>query len=350
MSVLRIATIPGDGVGQEVVPVAARALTAALEDSSQAVELLPIDAGYEHFGATGSALHTQALATLETCDGILFGAVGSPSHPEPGYRSPILELRRHFELYANLRPLEPLRVEREPSNPPRDVDVLIVRENTEGLYAGRERISSDGDQAVAEHVVTTRATRRIVRVAAERAAIRAEHTGRTPRVTVVHKANVLRVSDGLFRQVALETLEEFPDIEVTEQLVDSMAYRLLIEPERFDVIVTSNLYGDILSDAGASLVGGLGVVASANVGDWLVLAEPVHGSAPDLAGRGVANPVATLMAAVLLLTELGYFEAASKLRKSTAMAIDRLPTPDLGGQASTTEVGDAVVEHLRGQM
>ena len=344
MTGLRIGVVPGDGIGKEVVPVAARALEEAARTVGQHVELVWTQAGYEHFEQTGTALDPKTLEVLESCVGVLFGAVGSPSHSVVGYRSPILQLRRHFDLYANLRPLE--TIQGLSSQASSDVDLLIVRENTEGLYAGRERIDSAGTGAVAEHVVTASATERIVSVAARRALDRAAERSRTPRVTVVHKANVLRVADALFREVALDTLAEYPEIEVTEQLVDSMAYRLLVEPEDFEVIVTSNLYGDILSDAGAALVGGLGVVASANVGDDFVLAEPVHGSAPDIAGCGIANPAGTLMAAVLLLSELGHREAAGRLKAATTAAIQACPTRDLGGEARTLDVGHAVVEHL----
>ena len=202
-------------------------------------------------------------------------------------------LRQAFDLYANLRPLVSAPV---PGSRP-NVDLLIVRENTEGMYARRERL--EGDTAIAERVVTRRASERIMRVALDKA------RQRRGLVTLVHKANILRVSDGLFREAALSVASAYPDVQVEEGLVDSVAYRLVREPAHFDVIVTTNLFGDILSDLAAGLTGGLGLAASANQGEHFVVAEPVHGSAPDIAGRGIANPLAAIRAGALLLRSLG---------------------------------------------
>lgn len=329
----RLAWIPGDGVGPEVVDAARRVLEPELD-----WDFVELEAGWGTFERTGNALPAETVEALGGCDGAVFGAVGSPSRPVPGYRSPIVELRRRFDLYANLRPLKSMPV--AGSRP--DVDVLLVRENTEGLYAGRERLEDGGDTAVAERVITRRASRRIAELAFAAA------RRREGKVTVVHKANVLRTSDGLFREAVLSVAERYPGVEVEEQLVDAMLYHLIRTPERFDVLVAPNLYGDLLGDAGAALVGGLGLAPSVNSGNALVLAEPVHGSAPDIAGRGVANPMATILASALLLERLGENRVARGLERAVReVAGSGYVTPDLGGSASTVEVGDAIRRALK---
>ena len=289
--------------------------------------------GWRTFERTGSALPEATVEILEGCAGALFGAVSSPSHAVDGYRSPIVELRRRMDLYANVRPLRG--------------GAVVVRENTEGLYAGRERWERESEVAIAERVISRRATARIVRFACELAQSRAGHRGRRPLLTVVHKANVLRLSDGLFRETALDVASGFPEIEVEEQLIDSMVYRMILEAERYDVIVAPNLYGDILSDAGAALVGGLGVVGSANCGERFCLAEPVHGSAPDIAGRGIANPIAAVTAAALLLERVGLAGEAGRVEEALAEHRAVGPrTPDRGGDATTEEAIDDLLRRV----
>jgi len=321
---VRLARIGGDGIGPEVVDAAVRVVDGVGGDR---IEWVEAEMGWRTFERTGRALPEATVEILENCAGALFGAVSSPSHAVDGYRSPIVELRRRLDLYANLRPLRSGAV-----------DAVVVRENTEGLYAGRERWDREGEVAIAERVISRRATERIVRFACELAVTRAVQCGNPPRLTVVHKANVLRLSDGLFRETALDVAAGFPEIEVEEQLVDSMVYRLILEPERYDVIVAPNLYGDILSDAGAALVGGLGVVGSANCGERFCLAEPVHGSAPDIAGQGTANPIAAVSAAALLLERVGLGDAAARIEEALAEHRAAGPrTPDRGGAATTDE-------------
>ncbi len=333
---LRIALIPGDGIGREVIPAARR----VLEATGLPLDFVELEAGWETFQSTGTALPPATLAALRGCQGALFGAVSSPSHRVPGYASPILAIRKQLDLFANLRPLVSAPVPGSRSG----IDILVVRENTEGLYAKRERLEEDGHTAIAERVITWRASERIARVAFQQAQARAARPGaRLPRVTIVHKANVLSVSDGLFREAALAVAGEFPDVAVEEQLVDSMLYRLIREPERFDVLLAPNLYGDILSDAGAALVGGLGLAPSANLGEDFVLAEPVHGSAPDIAGQGIANPVAAIRAGALLLRHLGHEAEAQRIHAAVQVVLEEGPhTPDLGGEARTEEVAEAI--------
>ena len=330
-SPLRIALIPGDGIGQEVTPAAA----AVVQASGVAVEFAELEAGWQTFVRSGSALPAATVQALATVDGALFGAVSSPAHAAPGYRSPIVQMRQQFDLFANLRPLVSAPT---PGSWP-GVDLLIVRENTEGMYAGRERL--EGDTAIAERVITRRASERIMRVALEQA------RQRRGLVTLVHKANVLRVTDGLFREACLNVAAAYPDVRVEEGLVDSVAYRLVRQPQHFDVIVTTNLFGDILSDLAAGLTGGLGLAASANQGERFVVAEPVHGSAPDIAGRGIANPLAAIRAGALLLRSLGQADAAAAIERAVNQVLASGPlTPDLGGIATTVEVTQAVVKRL----
>lgn len=336
----RLALIPGDGVGREVVPAARQ----VLEALGLPIEFVDLDAGWETFQRTGKALPEATVSALRTCDGALFGAVSSPSQRVEGYSSPIIALRKIFDLYANLRPVLSAPVPGSQS----DVDLLIVRENTECLYVKQERLSDDGNTAIAERVITRRASERIAKIAFERARQRkAQNARANALVTIVHKANVLSVTDGLFRESALKIARDYADIPVEEQLVDSMIYRLIREPQRYDVVVAPNLYGDIISDAAAALVGGLGLAPSANVGDQFVVAEPVHGSAPDIAGQGVANPIATILATALLLETLGEGQAAHQIQQAVQQVLADGPrTKDLGGNAKTEAVTRAVIDAL----
>lgn len=338
----RIGLIPGDGVGLEVVPAAKQVLAALGLD----LEFVHLDAGWDAFLRTGNALPEETVAVLRECDAALFGAVSSPSRRTPGYSSPILQLRKTLDLYGNLRPAQSAPV----SGSAPGINLLIVRENTECLYVKQERLEEDGRRAVAERVITRHASERIARLAFEQARLRCAARGSDARalVTVVHKANVLSVSDGLFREACLDVAREYPDIEIEEQLVDSMAYRLVREPQRYDVVVAPNLYGDILSDEAAALVGGLGIAPSANVGDHFVLAEPVHGSAPDIAGKGIANPVAAIRSAALLLAYLGEGQAALAVETAVQRALEHgAATRDLGGDATTADMTSAILAELQ---
>ena len=223
--------------------------------------------------------------------------------------------------------------------------MLIVRENSEGLYSGREH--REGDTAIAERVITRVGSERIVQAACEQAMQRAGLRGKAPVLTVVHKANVLKLTDGLFRECALKVAAEFPAITVKELLVDSAAMNLVKSPQSFDVLVTTNLFGDILSDEASALVGGLGVAPSANVGGGTPVFEPVHGSAPDIAGKGIANPVGALLSSALMLETLGEPQAAGRLRQAVLDTLaSGLRTADLGGAASTRQFTRAVCERL----
>lgn len=329
----RVCLIEGDGIGHEVTP-AGREL---LEATELQLEFVQAEAGWGTFERLGTALPQETIDCVASADATLFGAVSSPLQPVPGYSSPIVALRRLLGLYANLRPVvsQPIPTSRQ------GIDMLIVRENSEGLYAGRER--TNGDEAVTERVITRAGSERIARMAFRLA------EKRRSLVTIVHKANVLRATCGLFRQAAFEVAGEFPSVRAEELLVDTAAMRLIQSPEDFDVIVTTNLFGDILSDEAAALVGGLGLVPSGNVGDGAAIFEPVHGSAPDIAGKGVANPLATFGAVAMLLDYLGQGAVADRVRTAIDSVLRAGPvTPDLGGGATTTEVTGAVIQRLTG--
>lgn len=312
-----ITVIPGDGIGQEVIPAAVQ----VLEALHLPLHFQTADAGFACFERCGSALPADTLVCCEHSDAILFGATGSPMTKVAGYQSPVLQLRHHFDLYANLRPARN-----------GVIDLLMVRENTEGLYSRRERVIDGGATAIAERVITARASERIVRAACEQA------RQRRRKLTLVHKANVLKETCGLFRQVGLAVTREYPELDVEELLVDTAAMRLVQDPARFDVIVTTNLFGDILSDLVAGLCGGLGLAPSANVGAGRpALFEPVHGSAPDIAGQGTADPRAAILSAAMLLEYLGYTEQANRLRHVT------YATAHGGSAAATTQ---AIIQGL----
>jgi homoisocitrate dehydrogenase len=323
----RLCVIEGDGIGHEVIPAAIEVLA----HTGFSFEVIQAEAGWDCFQRRGVALPEETITTARRCDAVLFGAVSSPSFRVEGYSSPIVALRRSLDLYANLRPSHSWPV---PGSRP-GIDLLIVRENSEGLYVRRER--SDGETAIAERVITRHGSERIARLACELAMQRRRH------LTVVHKANVLPETCGLFRRVALDVASSYPALQVEESLIDTMALRLVTRPERFDVIVTTNLFGDILSDEAAGLVGGLGLAPSANVGATHALFEPVHGSAPDIAGQGIANPVAAILATALLLEHCGQHTLGSQVRRAVERTLREGPrTPDLGGTATTNQVTDAV--------
>ena len=333
----KICLINGDGVGKEVIPAAAKVLAAL----GLGIEFTEAYAGFEYFKQSGNAIPDETLAEIEACGVALFGATSSPSTKVEGYRSPILAMRKAFDIYANLRPVQSLPGRFSRSN----LDLLIVRENTEGLYAGRERL--EGDTAIAERVITRKGSTRIVRMAFDQASKRSIASAQPLVVTVVHKANVLQVTDGLFRECALSVAKEYPEIVVKEMLVDAMAMRLVRDPESFDVIVTTNLFGDILSDEASALIGGLGVAPSANIGATAVVFEPVHGSAPDIAGQGVANPIGAILSAALLLDHIGQGAQADRVRQAVHATIAQgVLTRDLGGSATTHDVTKTVLGNL----
>jgi homoisocitrate dehydrogenase len=330
----RICLLPGDGIGGEVIGAAREVLETIGLDAQYDEQPL----GWECFQREGSALPESTLAAVRAADAALLGAVSSPLQRVTGYRSPVVALRQALDLYACVRPV---RTPPLPDARP-NVDLVVVRENSEGLYAGIEE--SDGERAIAQRVITRLGSARIARWALQYA-----HQHGRQRITLVHKANVLRESCGLFRTTALDVLADAGEITVDELLVDTAAYHLVRNPERFDLIITTNLFGDILSDAASAWGGGLGLAASANLGERGAIFEPVHGSAPDIAGQGIANPLAAIAAAALMLDHLGETEQATRIRSAIDATLRAgVWTPDLGGSATTADVTQAVINHLEG--
>ena len=321
-----IAVIPGDGIGKEVV-----------EATLTVLNKLPIEFNYTHLVAgdackddCGVALPQETIDVAKDSDAVLFGAAGETA------ADVIVRLRQELNTFVNLRPVKSLEPEKYG-----DIDFMIVRENTEDLYIGDEETTNDG--AIARKRITKKASEKICDYAFKYAV----DTNRS-KVTAVHKANVLKVTDGLFRDTFFDIAKNYPDIEANDFYVDATAMYLITNPLDFEVIVTSNLYGDILSDEGAGLVGGLGMIPSANIGDDNGLFEPVHGSAPDIAGQGIANPVATILSACMMLDYLGESAHARQVEKVVIEVINeaKTVTPDLGGSASTQEMAEYIASKL----
>jgi homoisocitrate dehydrogenase len=329
-----ICLLPGDGIGPEVIAQARVVLEALPLNWNFTVAYI----GYAAYQQYGTPLPDKTLETIRASDATLFGAVTTPPNIAR-YFSPVVRMRQELELYANLRPCRsfPHRSSRS------GIDLLIVRENTEGLYAGIERVEDDGERAITERIITRRGSERILCKAFKIS----QQRGRK-KVTVVHKANVLRQTCGLFRQVALEVAQTYPEIEMNEMLVDTCAMELIRAPEQFEMIVTTNLFGDILSDEAAMLVGGLGVAYSGNIGEQAAVFEPVHGSAPNLAGIGKANPGATILAAAMMLDYLNEIDYADQVRAAVSRAIATgQVTEDMGGSLSTEQMTQKILHNLR---
>jgi homoisocitrate dehydrogenase len=330
----RICLLPGDGIGPEVI-ASARLMLESLPLSWDFVEC---GIGFDEYQRSGSPLPDSTLQEIRQADAALLGAVTTPPNIQD-YFSPIVRMRQSLDLYANLRPNRSIPHQSSRAG----IDLLIVRENTEGLYSGIERLEEDGQRAITERVITRKGSERIIRKAFDIARLSGRET-----VHVIHKANVLRQTCGLFRAVALEVAKDYPDIIMREMLVDTCAMELVRAPEQFEVIVTTNLFGDILSDEACMFVGGLGVAASGNIGADAAVFEPVHGSAPTLVGTGKANPTATFLASAMLLDHLGESESAACLRRAVETCIaEGQMTPDLGGVLTTSEMTEKVMEHLQ---
>lgn len=331
MTMYKIAVVPGDGIGNEVVPAALK----VLEATGIAFDFHQVDVGLEVYRKTGKAVPDEAIEAIKENDACLFGATTTPVGGGD-YKSATLTLRRALNVYANVRPAKSYPVE----GTRRGVDLIVLRENTEGLYSGIE-FESEG-AAYTLRVITRKASERIARFGYELA------RKRRGKVTVVTKANIMRKTGGLFRETALGVAEEYPDVEVNELLIDVAAMRLVMSPEAFDVIVAPNLFGDILSDEAAGLVGGLGMAPSANIGDDYGLFEPVHGSAPDIAGRGIANPIAAILSARMMLDHIGESVWAQRIEDAVVATLreGKSLTPDLGGTSTTVGLAEAVIDAL----
>ena len=334
MNLKRIAVIEGDGIGAEVVPQAIRVLRTVAPE----LELIPAEMGLRCKQRTGCYLPDVTMDAIHDSDACIFGAITSPDD-DPSYRSSILKLRCELDLYANVRPAKRI----VPDVGMVGLDLILVRENSEGMYTGIEREQEGA--VILERKVSDRACRRICRYAL--ALCERENLDR---ITCVHKANVLRRSDGLFRRIFYEEAGHYK-VDARDMLVDSAAAALINKPEEFGCIVTLNLYGDILSDEAAALVGGLGMAPSGNIGDHYAIFEPCHGSAPDIVGKGIANPIAAILSASMALKYLGMPEAAASIENGVKEALKRgIRTADLGGNHSTSRFGDALISIMENEV
>jgi 3-isopropylmalate dehydrogenase len=346
---LKIAVIPGDGIGPEVIAAAIPIITAAASMSGATLdfEFLPWSA--DHFLATGETLPESGFIHLrDEVDAILLGALGDPRVPDHRHaRDIVLGLRQRLDLFINLRPVVSRRI--VGSSDRRmvpGIDLVILRENTEGSYLGRDRLECEGtpeERWISEEVNSVRGVTRIIEAAFEWAALHGRR-----RISLCDKSNAIE-GQRIWPRIFAEVGTRYPALEREHRYVDALAMELVQTPERFDVIVTTNLFGDIVSDLAAGLVGGLGLVASANLHPGRPgLFEPVHGSAPDLAGTGQANPIAAILAGGLMLEDLGLEEGAVRLEQAVKQVlIGEALTPDLGGTATTSEVAAAIETRLR---
>lgn len=347
-----IAIIPGDGIGPEIIQAAGVVLGRVAELDSLALNLIEYEAGASVYRTLGNPLPPETLSGLKQADAILKGPTGLPDVRLPdGTEAGVLggRLRNGLDLYVNLRPIKlypnvPTALANRQAG---DIDWVMVRENTEGLYASRGNgvVANTGQAATDTLMITRLGAERIIRFAFEEARRR---DGKK-RVACVDKSNVLR-SFAFFRQIFREIAATCPDIETDYLYVDAAAQALVLEPDRFDVIVTENLFGDILSDLGGATVGGIGVCAGANIGDHFAYFEPIHGSAPSLAGKGMANPLATILAAGLMLNYLGQPRSAVRIEQAVEAAFQHKTitlNPDGSAGAGTAAVAEAIVDQLK---
>jgi homoisocitrate dehydrogenase len=331
-----LVVIEGDGISHEVIPAAVRVLQALLPD----LTLHHRPAGWDYFNQVGRSIDAETVELARRCGAVLAGAANSPSYPVEGYHSPIVRLRRELGTHANIRPTSYLPV---PTARP-GIDLIVVRENTEDVYASPEEVTVGG--AMVAKRITVQASERI----AHTAFMMAVRNNRR-RVTIIHKANVLPQTDGLFRRVAFDVAAEYGALEVDDLLVDTAAYWMVKDPTRFDVILTLNQYGDILSDMAAAWGGGLGFAPALNLGEGVALAEPVHGTAPDIAGQGLANPTAAILSAAMLLRYHWQMpELADRIERAIIETLEaKLFTADLVGPRSslnTQAYTDEIIKRL----
>ena len=324
-----IAVIPGDGIGKEVM----KATIKVLDELDINFNYTYGDAGDECLKNNGTALPDETLDIIRKSDACLFGAAGETA------ADVIVKIRQEMKMFANLRPVKTYP---NTNSLFENIDFIIVRENTEGMYIADEESFTD-DGAIAKRIITKNAEKRIIDYAFKYAM-----QNNKSKVTAVHKANVLKKTDGLFKEIFYDVAKDYPEIATEDFYVDATAMYLITQPESFEVIVTTNLFGDILSDEGAGLVGGLGLIPSANIGEDNALFEPVHGSAPDIAGQNKANPIAMILSAVMMLRYLGENNAADKIDKSILKVLTdaNTLTGDLGGSSTTTELANEIIKNL----
>lgn len=352
MKTYHIALLPGDGIGKEVVPAAVRVLEAVASDFTLSFE--SFDWGCEYYLRTGRMMPADGIQQIRRFDAILLGAIGHPTVPDHiSLRDLLLRMRFEFDLYVNLRPVEILPGLESPlrGKKPEDIRMLFIRENTEGEYSGmggRFKRGTADEIAIQESIFTRKGVERIIRYAFEQARKRPRK-----RLASVTKSNAMQYAMVMWDEVFSEVAGDFPDVQTAKYHVDAAAARMITAPESLDVVVASNLFADILTDLGGALQGSLGLAASANLNPVEHLGpaifEPVHGSAPDIEGRGIANPIAAIWAASMMMEHLGEAETAGRIFGALQAVIGegRVRTPDLGGKNSTEEFASAVIEKFR---
>jgi isocitrate dehydrogenase (NAD+) len=330
---MKVILIPGDGIGREI----SKSVQEVSEKLNTGIVWEEYQAGAEYYETSGKLLQDGLLDAIQTTGLALKGPTATPIGK--GFRSINVQLRQHFQTYANLRPVKTMK-----GVPSRydNVDLVIVRENTEDLYKGIEYMY-DADTAHGIKLITREASERIARFSFEYA----RKNGRK-KVTAVHKANIMKLTDGLFLEAFKHVAEEYPDIACDSVIIDALCMKLVTDPSQFDVLTAPNLYGDIISDLCAGLVGGLGFAPSANIGEKTTIYEAVHGSAPDIAGKNIANPTALLMSFAMLLKDQGMGDQADRLNHAlqSVIAEGKETTADIGGHAGTIEFTKAVMEKL----
>jgi isocitrate dehydrogenase (NAD+) len=334
----KIAALKGDGIGPEVTEATVRVLEAVQDKSTFKLNFLYGEAGYHCIAQYGTNLPKETIELIKQTDACLKGPMTTPEEPGAPV-SVAVTLRRMFNLYANVRPCKSFpSVESLKPN----IDLIVVRENTEGLYSGAESLLAPG-VGVALRIITHDASLKIAEFAFKLAAQRRKH------LTYVHKGNILRITDGIFKDAVKEAQKKYPDIEVDDLHIDAATMQLIKKPEAYDVMVTTNLFGDILSDEAAQVTGSLGLAAGANIGESYGMFEPVHGSAPKYAGMNRVNPIATIMAGAMMLDYLGEKAAATKIETAVIAVLKegKVRTADLGGSATTSEMADAIVAKVK---
>jgi len=332
MKIYEITLVPGDGIGPEV----SEAAVEIIEASGVRIIWEKVNAGKKVFEETGSLIPDSVFKSIEKNKVVLKGPITTPIGS--GFRSVNVALRKKYDLYANIRPIKSLKGLESRYE---DVDMTIFRENTEGLYIGIERVVDED---------CVEAVKRITRSASEKVLKRAFEYAKEngyDKLTVAHKANILKLADGMFLDVARRMAERY-DLRLEEIIIDNMCMQMVMNPEQFGVIATMNLYGDILSDLGSGLVGGLGMIPGANIGDDTAIFEAVHGSAPDIAGKGLANPIALTLSGAMMLRHIGETHAAEKIEKAVSKVIEdgKVRTADLGGNASTQDMKNEIISIL----
>jgi isocitrate dehydrogenase (NAD+) len=331
-----VTLLKGDGIGPEV----ADATIQVVEAAGARIEWDVQPAGTSAIASHGAPLPQETVESIRKNRVALKGPLMTPVGG--GFRSVNVALRQELDLYANVRPAQS---QAGVASRFENIDLVVVRENTQGLYTGIEHyITPRRDAAQAIGLVSRYASERVIRFAFEHA-----RANQRKKVTIVHKANILKLTTGLFLEVGKEVAKSYPDIECNDRIVDNMAMQLVINPQQFDVIVTTNLFGDILSDLTAGLIGGLGMAPSANYGEEASIFEAIHGTAPDIAGKGIANPTAMMLSAAMMLRHLGFTDGADRLSSAVRAVLEegKTRTPDLGGSASTHTYTGAILERLR---